>query len=154
MLHALPRAPIVTVLALLCFEVLGPGASAQTLPQSTLDRQQIVQLQNELSNPSITPSQRRDIQMQIATLEYRISTRPLIVPPPNLAPVASPAPFPYVAKPATVGTPPDGRAPVPNACSERAALAARLRATERDAPFAAQRAYAHEALARLAALPC
>ncbi len=156
MLHSLPRALIVVALALLCFEATGGGAAAQTLPQSTLDRQRIMQLQNELNNPSITPSQRREIEMRISTLEYRINTRPLVVPPPNLAPTASPAPFPYLTKrgAAILGIP---RGPMPttrDACSERALLTERLRALERNAPLDAQRAYAREALQRLAALPC
>lgn len=156
MFHSLPRALIVITLTLLSFEIPGLGASAQTLPQSTLDRQQIMQLQNELNNPSVTPSQRRDIEMQISTLEYRINTRPLIVPPPNLVPGASPTPFPYLAKPgATVLGIPRGATPaIQDACSERAALTARLQTMARNAPLGAQRAYAREALQRLAAVPC
>ncbi len=156
MFHSLPRALIVTIVALLCFEIPGLGASAQTLPQSTLDRQQIMQLQNELNNPSITPSQRREIEMQISTLEYRINTRPLIVPPPNLAPRVSPTPFPYLAKPgaAILGTPRGATPTIRDACSQRAVLTARLQAMERNAPLDAQRAYAREALQRLAAVPC
>ncbi len=156
MFQSLPRALAIIALALLCVEIPGLGAPAQTLPQSTLDRQQIMQLQNDLNNPSITPSQRREIEMQISTLEYRINTRPLIVPPPNLAPRVSPTPFPYLAKPgaALLVVPPGATPAIQDACAERAVVTARLQAMERSAPLDAQRAYAREALQRLAAISC
>ena len=147
---------VFAIFTMLCLGLFGQRASAQTLPQSMLDRQQIMQLQNDLNNPSITPPERREIEMQISTLEYRINTRPLIVPPPNLAPPASPTPFPYLAKPgAAIWVTPRGATPaIQDACSERAVLTARLGAMERDAPLGAQRAYAREALQRLAAILC
>jgi len=147
---------VFAIFTMLCLGLFGHRASAQTLPQSTLDRQQIMQLQNDLNNPSITPPERREIEMQISTLEYRINTRPLIVPRPNLAPRASPTPFPYLANPgAAILVIPRGATPAnQDACSERAVLTARLRATERNAPLGAQRAYAREVLRRLAAVPC
>ena len=77
-LRALP-----TILAL----ALGlPSAlcSAQTLPQSTVDRQTIAQLQYQLSIPGVSAVQRREIDLHISQLEYQINTRPPITPPPFL----------------------------------------------------------------------
>jgi len=148
--------PAFATFTMLCLGLFGQHASAQTLPQSTIDRQQIMQLQNDLNNPAITPSQRRDIEMQISTLEYRINTRPLIIPPPNLAAPASSTPVPYLAKSAdAVLVAPQGATPaLQDACSERAVLIAQLAATERNAPLGVLRAYAREVLQRLAAVPC
>ncbi len=59
-----------------------PYASyAQTLPQSTVDRQSIAQLQSQLAMPGISIEQQREIQLQISQLEYQINTRPPIVDP-------------------------------------------------------------------------
>lgn len=154
-----PTAPLraFAIATILGLSLFGQRAWAQTLPQSTIDRQQIMQLQSELSNPSITPSQRREIEMQISTLEYRINTRPLIVPPPNLSKGAPPTPSPYLVRPAgpMLGRPGADTAPsIQDACSVRAALTARLHAMERNAPLSAQRAYAREALQRLSTVPC
>lgn len=66
----------------LAFGVAAAFGRAQTLPQSTVDRQTIAQLQYQLSMPGITAVQRREIEMQITQLEYQINTRPPIVPPP------------------------------------------------------------------------
>ncbi len=58
-------------------------ATAQTLPQSTVDRQTIAQLQYQLTQPGVSQQQRLAIQEQISELQYRINTRPLISKPPG-----------------------------------------------------------------------
>lgn len=55
--------------------VFPAAAAAQALPQSTLDRQQIGQLQTQLTNPSISPTDRLHTNEQIAKLQYDINTR-------------------------------------------------------------------------------
>ncbi|MEO9171277.1 MAG: hypothetical protein ABI282_03130 [Candidatus Baltobacteraceae bacterium] len=86
--------------------------AAQTLPQSTIDRQTIAQLQYQLSLPGVTATQRRESEIQISQLEYQINTRPPIEPPPAsqmplLKMQSSPFPsaevqFPVQVVPATV----------------------------------------------------
>ena len=60
---------------------------AQTLPQSTQDRQTIAQLQYQLSQPGVTAQDRVRIQERITQLQYQINTRP-----PIQAPGATPLP--------------------------------------------------------------
>lgn len=68
------------------------AAAAQTLPQSTTDRQTIAQLQYELTQPGVNAQQRLAIREQISELRYQINTRPLIAPPPG-----APSPVPLLA---------------------------------------------------------
>jgi hypothetical protein len=63
---------------------------AQTLPPSTQDRQSIANLEYQLSLPGVTASERREIELQITQLQYRINTRSPIQPLPTLAPYAPP----------------------------------------------------------------
>lgn len=61
-------------------------AAAQTLPQSTQDRQAIANLEYQANLPGTSPATRAQIQQQISELQYRINTRPLIQPMPTLPP--------------------------------------------------------------------
>lgn len=59
---------------------------AQTLPQSTQDRQEIQNLQFQASLPGTTAADRAQIQRQITQLQYQINTNPPIEPLPTLTP--------------------------------------------------------------------
>ena len=61
-------------------------ALPQGLPQSTLDRQQIQNLQFQAGLPGTTPEDRAQIQREITQLQYQINTRPLIEPMPTITP--------------------------------------------------------------------
>jgi hypothetical protein len=61
-------------------------ALAQTLPQSTVDRQQIQNLQYQANLPGTSPTDRANIQRQITQLQYQINTRPPIQPLPTMSP--------------------------------------------------------------------
>ncbi|HEV7179044.1 MAG TPA: hypothetical protein VGN11_04190 [Candidatus Baltobacteraceae bacterium] len=81
-----PRARLAALA--LALSALALPSQAQTLPPSTVDRQAIAQLQYQLTQPGVSPSQRREIQLQISQLEYQINTRSPIAPAGS-----SPAPF-------------------------------------------------------------
>lgn len=61
-------------------------AFAQTLPQSTQDRQQIQNLQFQANQPGTSAATRAQIQQQISQLQYQINTRSPIEPLPTLTP--------------------------------------------------------------------
>lgn len=61
-------------------------AFAQTLPQSTQDRQQIQNLQFQANLPGTSATDRAQIERQINQLQYQINTRPAIQPMPTLTP--------------------------------------------------------------------
>ncbi len=75
------------IAGLLVFAALGfTAAGAQTLPQSTQDRQTIANLEYQANLPGTDPATRAQIQQEISQLQYRINTRPLIQPMPTLPP--------------------------------------------------------------------
>jgi hypothetical protein len=61
-------------------------AFAQTLPQSTQDRQQIQNLQFQANQPGTNATDRAQIERQISQLQYQINTRSPIQPLPTLTP--------------------------------------------------------------------
>ena len=61
-------------------------ASAQQLPQSTIDRQQIANLTYRANLPGTSAADRLAIQRQIIELQYRINTAPPVQPLPTIAP--------------------------------------------------------------------
>ncbi len=61
-------------------------ALAQTLPQSTQDRQQIQNLQFQANLPGTSAADRAQIERQITQLQYQINTRSPIEPMPTLTP--------------------------------------------------------------------
>jgi len=61
-------------------------ALAQTLPQSTQDRQQIQNLQFQANLPGTSAATRAEIEKQISQLQYQINSRAPIEPLPTLTP--------------------------------------------------------------------
>lgn len=65
---------------------LPAAAIAQTLPQSTQDRQAIANLEYQANLPGTDPATKAHIAQQISQLQYRINTRPLVEPMPTFGP--------------------------------------------------------------------
>jgi hypothetical protein len=87
---------MLSLAAALAVVAIAPFAtSAQTLPQSTMDRQAIANLQYRLTLPSTTPTDQREIQEHISQLQYQINTRAPITSPAAPHDVASPGPSLY-----------------------------------------------------------
>jgi hypothetical protein len=80
-----PMKTLITVAlaAAVAFPLLAP---AQTLPQSTQDRQEIATLTYQANLPGTSAADRLAIQRRITQLQYQINTRPLVQPMPTLAP--------------------------------------------------------------------
>lgn len=75
-----------TLAIALAMAALPLAAAAQTLPQSTQDRQHIANLEYQATLPGTSAATRAAIEREIAALQYRINTNPPIAPMPTLAP--------------------------------------------------------------------
>ncbi len=137
------------ILVALLVALLPFASNAQTLPQSTLDRQEIAQLQQQLAQPGLSEIDRLQIEQRITELQYRISTRPPIAPQPTLAPFAPGHPLPRAVLPPLplmLGSP----APPASHCETLRILVTYLTSLQRDPQISpAERNYTAERIAAL-----
>ncbi|HET9029321.1 MAG TPA: hypothetical protein VFN49_04025 [Candidatus Aquilonibacter sp.] len=76
-----------TIFALAAVIVMPLTVVAQTLPQSTQDRQEIANLIYQANLPGTSQADRAEIQRRITQLQYQINTAPPIAPMPTVAPL-------------------------------------------------------------------